>query len=85
MSEIALELEVRDGLRDRPPLQFLRLIEFVAAGNAAPVFRDVMKSANPPPQPKLPRPVGFDVCHCPCWSECENRALGSAALLPGEL
>jgi hypothetical protein len=53
----------------------------VIAGNVAPVLDGCIASAILPPQPVLPRPVGIEDCHCPAWSECENRALGSIELL----
>ncbi len=43
MRDVALEIEIGDGLRDGVPVHFLRVVDLVAAGNAGHVeMRDVL-------------------------------------------
>src|SRR5712691_10426962 len=50
----------------------------IAAGNGmeAPaggtLYAGPIMSATRPAQPVVPKPLGSSVCHCPCWSACEN-------------
>ena len=49
----------------------------VISGKLAGAFIAETLSAILPAQPFVPVPFGIDVCHCLCWSSCENRLVGT--------